>query len=172
MLIYLNKRDCALAWSEALRVRARHVKPNTVLYSRRFQDADEAEYVGYLGEVAVAKAFGVQYQMVRSYGLNQPDLRIGSLRIQVKSSARVKPRLMVPYDRSQHCDVFVLVAGVDGTNRDNNTVRLVGWISRSAALDARYLTDVPWNPMRHYVVPTADLHPMETLLEEASHEAE
>lgn len=171
MLIYLNKRDCELAWTEVLRVRARPVPPNPVLYSPRFQNNDEAEYVGYVGEVAVAKAFQVRYEMVRSYGLNQPDLRIGPLRIQVKSSARVRPRLMLPYDRNQHCNVFVLVAGVDATNRESNTVRLVGWISRSAALDPKYLTVTPWNKKQHFVIPSEELNPMESLLEDAHHEA-
>jgi hypothetical protein len=142
------------------------------LQSVNYQDCDEAEYVGCLGERAVAKGFGVRYDAVRTYGDNRYDLRIGALRIEVKASARVQPRLFVELDSPTMCDVFVLVAGIDATQREGQNVRLAGWVARSAAMHHSNLTDFTWSKGRKYVVPSDQLNPFETLLEDAHHEAE
>lgn len=159
----ISAEEARKAWKFALAIRSDCGGGHYVGHSPTGPDRDSAEYVGYLGELAVCKAFRCPEAFGRSKGVRSPDIIIEGLRIEVKTSRLRGARLMLN-TRTYAADVFVLVDQVDET-REAQTVRIRGWMSRSEAMSDQYRVFVPWAKTEKYIVPPEDLHPIATLIE-------
>jgi hypothetical protein len=99
--------------------------------------------VGHLGEVAVARVLGIEYDTnVRTEGDGGLDLQLGYVRIQVKTSELDK--LIFNNVGAFDADVAVLVqyVGSDKKNPENDPKFLVwGWITRDEFLSTCYKHD-------------------------------
>lgn len=162
MHIHLTDKEARYAWEVRCDVAAESSGAVRRDYGFDMPIRDQFEYLGYLGQLAVLKAFGVPGQLRSMQGPGNPDAVVNGMRIEVKSSRRLGAKLILDA-KKHHCDVFVLVDGVD-PDRLGQVVRLRGWLPRSEATDPQYLVEVPWSASNRYVIPGHCLRPMETLI--------
>lgn len=154
--VSLTEQEYQIAWhiAAARAISYEGVKDEPFGSQGRF----DAHLTGVLGEVAVAKAVGSEFDdRIYVRGDAGHDLPISGHAADVKATSThtPEPSLLVRADRKPSAEMFILAHRIE-----DRTVRLVGWADRQMVTD-RSPERKP-GARRNYVVPFEELRPIPT----------